>query len=219
MIRLHSDMVPKSFPDHSARDAARSAVMVLELIGLPAAALGRSGRLIAVNPRLQRLMPELASERRRHLQVVQGTADLLLNETLARLAHEQDWKDIRSIPLSASDARPPTIVHIVPVCGPARDLFPGVLALVIATPLGFKNVPAVAVLQGLYNMTPAEARATRAVAQRRTVADIARRLELSPETVRSQLKSALGKTGLARKLDLAVMLAGASLFHASDPGR
>jgi DNA-binding CsgD family transcriptional regulator len=192
--------------------------MAFELIGLPAAALGRSGRPIAVNPRFLRFMPEVATERRRHLRLVAGTAEAELNDTLTRLAHEQDWS-VRAIPLPATDARPPIIMHVIRVRGPARDLFPGVLAIVVATPLAFKGVPAVAELQELFNMTPAEARVTRAIAQRRTVAETARRFELSPETVRSQLKAALGKTGLTRKLDLAVMLAGASLVGASEPER
>jgi DNA-binding CsgD family transcriptional regulator len=192
--------------------------MAFELIGLPAAALGRSGRPIAVNPRFLRFMPEVATERPRHLRLVAGTAEAELNDTLTRLAHEQDWS-VRAIPLPATDARPPIIMHVIRVRGPARDLFPGVLAIVVATPLAFKGVPAVAELQELFNMTPAEARVTRAIAQRRTVAETARRFELSPETVRSQLKAALGKTGLTRKLDLAVMLAGASLVGASEPER
>jgi DNA-binding CsgD family transcriptional regulator len=82
---------------------------------------------------------------------------------------------------------------------------------VIAAQVAPRDIPSDAVLQGLFNMTPAEARVTRAVAQRCTIAETARRLELSQETVRSQLKAALAKTGLSRKLDLAVMLTSACL--------
>jgi DNA-binding CsgD family transcriptional regulator len=65
-------------------------------------------------------------------------------------------------------------------------------------------------------MTPAEARVAHAVAQCQTIGAIADSFGLSQETVRSQLKSALAKTGVARKLDLATVLAGACLPITSD---
>jgi DNA-binding CsgD family transcriptional regulator len=108
-------------------------------------------------------------------------------------------------------------LHVIPVRGPATDLLPGALAIVIAAPVVSRDIPSVAVLQGLFNMTPAEARVTRAVAQRRTIVETARGLELSQETVRSQLKAALAKTGFRRKLDLAVMLTSACLPIAPEP--
>jgi DNA-binding CsgD family transcriptional regulator len=61
----------------------------------------------------------------------------------------------------------------------------------------------------LFNLTPAEARVARAVAARDTIDSVAAALNLSRETVRSQLKAALAKIGVVRQIDLAVMLAGA----------
>jgi DNA-binding CsgD family transcriptional regulator len=213
MIGMQPQMArPQAPSDRVACDAARVAVVgVLELVGLAAAAIGPTGRLIATNPRFERLMPNAASKCQKHLRLVGGTADVSLCEVLARLAHEQDWEDVRAIPVPAVEARPPIILHVIPVRGPASDLLPGVLAIVIAAQVAPRDIPSDAVLQGLFNMTPAEARVTRAVAQRCTIAETARRLELSQETVRSQLKAALAKTGLSRKLDLAVMLTSACL--------
>jgi DNA-binding CsgD family transcriptional regulator len=107
-------------------------------------------------------------------------------------------------------------MHVMAVRGAARDRLPGVHAILVLAPVTAKDVPSVAVLQGLFEMTPAEARVAHAVAQCRTVGAIADSFGLSPETVRSQLKSALAKTGVARKLDLAVVLAGACLPNISD---
>lgn len=217
MIGMQPYMARPQAPlDHIAHDGARVAVGVLELVGLAAAAIGPTGRLIATNPCFERLMPNAASKCQRHLRLVCGTADVSLCKALAQLAREQDWEAVRAIPVPAADARPPIILHVIPVRGPASDLLPGVLAIVIAAPVAFCDIPSVAVLQGLFNMTPAEARVTRAVAQRCTIAETARRLELSQETVRSQLKAALAKTGLSRKLDLAVMLTSACLPTAPE---
>ena len=69
------------------------------------------------------------------------------------------------------------------------------------------RVPTAEVLQGLFDLTPAEARVARAIAERRTVEAIAGMLGVSRETVRTQLKSVLAKTGMARQADLAALLA------------
>jgi hypothetical protein len=54
-------------------------------------------------------------------------------------------------------------------------------------------MPDSVVLQGLFNLTPAEARVARGVAQRLTVDRIAGGLGRSQETVRTQLKAVLAK--------------------------
>jgi DNA-binding CsgD family transcriptional regulator len=214
---MQPHMAPSRAPsDRVADNAAQAAVGILELIGLPAAVIGPTGRPIASNPRFERLMSNTGSKGRRHLRLVSSTADTLLSESLARLAQERDREDVRAIPVPATDTRPAIILHVIPVHGPAADLLPGVRAIVIAAPVAFRDVPSIAVLQGLFNMTPAEARVTRAVAQRRTIVETARSLGLSQETVRTQVKAALAKTGLTRKLDLAVMLTSACLPMAQE---
>ncbi len=214
MIRMCAQMA-RIESDHPSFESARAAVAALDLIGLPAAVLGRSGRTIALNPRFERLMPDVARESRRQLQLVNATADAQLSDALARLASAQNRESVRSIPIAAADGRPPMILHVISLHG-AQDLFPGALAILVVSPVTPKEVPSAAVLQGLFNFTPAEARVARAVAQRQTIDGIATGLGLSQETVRTQLKAALAKTGLTRNIDLAVMLAGASLPAPSD---
>jgi DNA-binding CsgD family transcriptional regulator len=51
----------------------------------------------------------------------------------------------------------------------------------------------------------------RAIAQRKTTEGIAAEFNVSRETIRTQVKSVLAKTGCARQLDLAVMLARTAL--------
>src|SRR5256885_2584597 len=59
MIRLQSHMAPPRIPtDEHSLECARAAVVALELVGLAAAALGRTGRRIPVNSRFEQLMPE-----------------------------------------------------------------------------------------------------------------------------------------------------------------
>src|SRR5262245_37216290 len=214
MIRLQSHMAPARVPaDLHSLECVRAAVLALDLVGLAAAALGPTGRPITVNSRFEQLM---TTRGQRHLQLVCTDADILFGYSLRELASKGDRHDSSLVPVPAVDGRPPLIMHVMAVRGAARDRLPGVHAIVVVTPVASKDVPSVAILQGLFHMTPAEARVAHAVAQRQTVGAIANSFGLSPETVRSQLKSALAKTGVARKLDLAVVLAGACLPITSD---
>jgi DNA-binding CsgD family transcriptional regulator len=216
MIRLQSHMAPPRVPtDQHSLECARAALVAFDVAGLAAAALGRTGRPIAVNARFEQLMPK-TTRGQRHLQIVNTDADVLFDHSLRELASQENREDVCLIPVPAADGRQPMIMHVMAVRGAARDRLPGVHAIVVVTPVTPKDVPSVTVLQGLFHMTPAEARVAHAVAQCQTIAVIADSFGLSQETVRSQLKSALAKTGVARKLDLAVVLAGACLPITSD---
>jgi DNA-binding CsgD family transcriptional regulator len=67
------------------------------------------------------------------------------------------------------------------------------------------------VLQGLFDLTPAEARVARAFGEAQTMEVFAKTVGVSLETVRSQLKSVLAKTGLSRQQELVHLLAGKAL--------
>jgi DNA-binding CsgD family transcriptional regulator len=216
MIRLQSHMAPARVPtDQHSLECARAAVLAFDLIGLAAAALGRTGRPIAVNQRFELLAPPTAKGQG-HLHLVSADTDIVFGYSWRDLATKAGCDDACLLPVPAADGRPPLILHVMAVRGAARDRLPGVHAILVAAPVAARDVPPVAILQGLFQMTPAEARVAHGVAQCQTVGDIADSFGLSPETVRSQLKSALAKTGVARKLDLAVVLAGARLPIASD---
>jgi len=220
MIRLLSPMASVRAPsDQLPLDAAWAAVMALDAIGMPAAAIGRSGRAIAVNPRFKRLIPDPARKSADHLHLVGAAPGSVLSDTLTRLASDGERDGARLIAIPAADGQPPMIMHLMPVRGAARDVLPDVRAILVVVPLMPKEAPGIALLQRLFALTPAEARVAQAVAQRRTIGEIADSLGLSQETVRTQLKAVLAKTGVKRKLDLAVMLAGANLPAASEPKR
>jgi DNA-binding CsgD family transcriptional regulator len=217
MIRLCSQMAPvETLPDQRIPAPARAAVLALDLIGFPSALLGLGARLIATNPRFDRLMPDVAKRWRGQLQLANPGADALLDDALVRLESDAGRQDVRSIPLPAAGMQPPMLVHVIGVRGAARDLFADAFAILAVAPAVSKEVPPALVLQELFNMTPAEARVARAAAQRQTIQGIATGLGLSPETVRTQLKAAPAKTGVVRNIDLAVMLAGACLPAHAD---
>ncbi len=195
---------------HPLLDRARAAVTALELAGLHAAALSTKRQWLAANAGFERLAAGLFRQGCEHVRLVNAEADQLLCEALSRLQHDGEHASPQPIPYPRSDGRPPVLLQVLPVGRAARTSFSGMLALLTITAVVRRNAPAVGMIQRLFEMTPAEARVARSVAEGGTVPQIAERFALSPETVRSQLKAALAKTGSARNIDLAVLLAAAS---------
>jgi DNA-binding CsgD family transcriptional regulator len=81
----------------------------------------------------------------------------------------------------------------------------------IATPVDRGSVPTAEVLQGLFDLTPAEARVARGIGEGRTIDAIALASGVTRETVRTQLAAVLAKTGLNRQAELVALLSGKSL--------
>lgn len=186
----------------------RAAAEALGLIGLAAAVLGPRGQPLAVNRLFEKLMPGVARERGERLTLADAAADALFAEALARPLAPSAADPVRLIPIRGRAERPPMIVHVVPLRGTAYEIFTGAAGILIVTPLKPQAAPDAAVLQGLFDLTPAEARVARGIGEGLTVEAIAEAFGLSRETIRSQLKAVLGKTGAGRQADLVGMLAG-----------
>jgi len=184
----------------------RAAAEALGLIGLAAAVLGPRGQPLAVNRLFEELMPHVVRERGERMAFSDAAADALFAEGLALPPVVAG--SARSIPIRGSRARPPMIAHLIPLDAAAHDVFFGASSILIVTPLTLHTPPNAAVLQTLFDLTPAEARVARGIGEGRTVEAIAEAFGLSRETIRSQLKAVLGKTGVGRQADLVAMLAG-----------
>ncbi|WP_066505171.1 helix-turn-helix transcriptional regulator [Bradyrhizobium macuxiense] len=192
-------------------ERARAATASLAMLGLPAAVLRHGGRLMTANALFDRLVPDVMQDRADRLALASTAADALFAQALAALNHGLISIEVRSVPIAAQNDRPPMIVHLVPIHGAAHDLFDRASAIVMVTPVVPSEVPTAEVLQGLFDLTPAEARVARGISEGRTVDAIATAFGISRETVRNQLKAVLAKTGLRRQVELAGLLAGAKV--------
>jgi DNA-binding CsgD family transcriptional regulator len=67
------------------------------------------------------------------------------------------------------------------------------------------------VLQGLFDLSPAEAKVARAIAAAKPIDALSQSLKLSKETIRSQLKAVFAKTGVTRQAELVALLSGSHL--------
>ena len=188
-------------------ERARAQADALQALGLPGAVLRGRGQVFAANGLFDALMPSLFEDRSGRVTMTDVKADALLAEALGarRLG---DRRTMKSIPVAATADRVPMVLHVIPVRGSARDIFTQATVMLVVTPVDRAIVPTAEVLQGLFDLTPAEARIARGIGEARSIETLASTLGVSRETVRAQLKTVLAKTGLSRQQDLISLLAG-----------
>lgn len=196
-------------------ERALGMMQALHAVGIPAAVLRSNGTIHVANEQFQSLIPAVVLDRRARATLSDEAADALLGDVLLRLQNNAAEQS-RSIPVAAGKDHPPIIFHLLPIRGTANDIFSSGLALLIATPVDKGVVPNAEVLQGLFDLTPAEARVARGIAEGKTIEALALASAVSRETIRSQLGAVLAKTGLNRQAELAALLSGSAL---RQPGR
>ena len=189
-------------------ERARAVVEALGAIGMPAAVLSVSQRLLSANENLERLSPQVRFLARDRLGLSDVAAQTLLDEALVTgpMARAS-----RSVAVPALDGKPAAVLHLLPLPGQARDLFSGAWTLLVMTQLDRPAAPTVDLLGGLFDLTAAEARIARGIAEGGTTEAVASRLGLTVGTVRSTLKSVFMKTGVGRQSDLVALLSGLAL--------
>lgn len=188
-------------------ERAQATVSALGLLGLPAAVLSNSFRVIASNRSLEDLMPRVVLDRRERVTLADAKADALLRAAL----HRQHRGSPLSVPVAAEGEDPALVVHLVPIKGDARDIFVNASFVLAVTPVVPSNVADAEVIQALFDLTPSEARVARGIAEGLTVDNIASEHGVTSGTVRNQIKAIFGKTGVARQVDLVRLLSGLSL--------
>lgn len=192
-------------------ERARAQAATLQALGLPGAVLRGRGTLLAANKLFESFIPSLVQDRRDRLHLADGAADGLLGDALQSLSQSRFDAAVASIPVAATGERLPLILHLVPVLGAANDVFSPASALLVVTPVDRGVVPTAEVLQGLFDLTPAEARVAQGIAAAQTIDAVAETSGVSRETVRTQLKAVLAKTGVARQTELVNLLAGKAM--------
>ncbi|MGJ0509603.1 MAG: helix-turn-helix transcriptional regulator [Methylocystis sp.] len=183
----------------------RAAAEALALIGLPAAIVAADGKVLATNSLIEEMTSYLTWLPKDRLALVDSGANTLLMRALV------DMRDPAANPTCSFPAKgaaeTPVVVHLVPATGQARDLFDGGFAVLAITPLATASAPPRAIIQGLFDLTAAEARVAGRVAEGLTLDEIAEQHSVAVGTVRSQVKSIFAKTGAERQSQLAALLA------------
>lgn len=193
-------------------ERARVMAQTLNDLGLPGAVLRSDGRVLASNRLFETLGQQFVALAGGGVAIRYAPAQKLLVSALAARPQAGAGPNNRSILIPGDDDHKPCIAHLVPIKRQARDIFSGATFLLIVTPVAAPQAPPSHVLNGLFDLSPAEARTAQGIVEGKRIDEIAVACGLSRETIRTQLKSVLSKTGMRRQSELAGLLAGIRQF-------
>ena len=120
---------------------------------------------------------------------------------------------VRSFAVRGADANAAMVAHVIPIRGIGRDIFVRCAGVLVMTPVTLPQAPPVELVQSLFDLTPAEARVARSLSAGETVEKIASIGGVSLNTVRTQVRGVLEKTGCRRQSEVVALLGGITVFH------
>lgn len=191
-------------------ERARVASETLALIGLPALVMDDRGKVLAANHLIEALAEHVHWGANDRVSIRDRAADALFQQTLKTFGLDAS-APVRSFPLRGVDASAAMVAHAVPIRGTARDIFVRCAGILVLTPVALPNAPPVELIQSLFDLSPAEARVARHLATGSTVGEIASADGVSSNTVRTQVRGVLEKTGLRRQTEVVALLGGVAL--------
>lgn len=193
-------------------DRMRAAVKLLDAVGLAAAIVG-AGRTVLASNALFDTVPQVVPLAFSRLGLRSPSAHRRLEEALVRIEAGRPGR-LLSLLLAADEAAPDSVLHVVPLRREARDLMAGAVAVVVVTPGRSGAAPSIDLLNSLFDLTVGEARVARGL-MNGSIQDFAAASSVSVETVRTQLKAVLRKTGTGRQSGLVALLTRLSLVDAN----
>lgn len=202
---------------HLARSALLSARLQLEraravsetlgLLGLPALVFDQRGAVIAADPMIEALTDHVRWRSRDRVSLKDSSADALFLQAIATLDVDSATP-VRSFAVRDADAGAALVAHVVPIRRTARDLFTRGAGVLVLTAVIARHAPSVELVQSLFDLTPAEARVARHLVAGDTVEEIATVGAVSANTVRTQVRGVMEKTGCRRQAEVVALLGG-----------
>ena len=186
-------------------ERARAAGQVFALLGIPALLFADNGRVLAANHLVATLSGFVAWRAKDQITLMDASADALLRDAIAA-ADQSDSPTMQSFPVRNAGAA--MIAHVMPIRGPARDVFSRCAAVLMLTPVTRPEAPSVELIRSLFDLTPTEARVARGLAAGQTVNVMAADSGTSTNTVRTHVNAVLTKTGYSRQSDVVALLNG-----------
>ena len=197
--------------------AAQGANSALGTLGLPALVLDESGVVIETNAQMDALSGPVQSRAQHRIVLTDARANALLQAALPALnpaAAANGAKAanaVQSFALRDQDDNASMVAHLLPIRRSAHDIFARSYALLVITPVTARRLPPVELLRSLFDLTPSEARVARSLALGDSLDDIAAHGGVSRNTVRTQLRQVLEKTGCTRQGEVVALLSNLSM--------
>ncbi|TPJ49598.1 LuxR C-terminal-related transcriptional regulator [Mesorhizobium sp. B2-6-4] len=185
-------------------EQAKATVSALEALGLPAAVMTASGRVLTANSLLEDMPDVFLPTAYGGVAISNASANALFQEAILENRHNFA---VRSVPTAANESRPALVIHLLPLRRAAHDIFSGADILVAATAVSASSVvPSPTILIGLFDLTPAEARLAAALSQGQPLKDVASGLKITVKTSRTYLERIFAKTGTHQQSQLVALL-------------
>jgi DNA-binding CsgD family transcriptional regulator len=191
-------------------ERARTAAESLALLGVPALVLDFRGCVLAANDLVEtqaRVVRWLATDR---IGLKDKAADASLKTALKQLASNAAVNK-QSFPARVPDTDDLMVVHVIPIRGMARDVFGDGAAMIALAPVSVPKAPSTSLIQAAFGLSSCEARIAGGLAAGATLDELAAEGGVSRNTVRSQLRAVMEKTGCARQAEIAVLLSRLNL--------
>lgn len=186
-------------------ERAEATAAALELMGLPAAVLAATGRVMAVNSHFDRMSAALLPVAHGGLAIADRDANRLFQDTVTLM--QRNAATIGSIPVPAIGGGAPFVVHLLPLRRAAHDIFGNADTLVLATPITPSAlVPSASLLNALFDLTPAEAKLATDLASGLTLGQSAARHGITVKSARTYLERIFRKTGANQQSQVVAML-------------
>ncbi|MBD0414020.1 helix-turn-helix transcriptional regulator [Oryzicola mucosus] len=187
-------------------ERARATVSALDAIGLPAAVLSSAGQLLTANALFENLSNVFRAAAFGMVSLDHDQADAAFKATLETV-QSGGASHVLSIPLPASESRQALVLHIIPLRRSVHDIFSGADILIAATAVSSEGIaPSPAILTGLFDLSPAEARLASELAGGKSLKEASAELQLTFKSGRTYLERIFLKTGTHRQSELVAML-------------
>jgi DNA-binding CsgD family transcriptional regulator len=196
-------------------ERARAVGETLDALGLPGLVLDGQGKVLAANSLVQGLTDYVMWRALNRVSLIDRSAEQLLRDAMAAIDAPQ--ASTRSFPVRHRESGGTMVAHVIPIRLSARDVFVRCAAALVLTPLAAPGAPPVELIQTLFDLTPAEARVARSLTAGDTVEEIASTAGVSANTVRTQVRGVLEKTGCRRQTEVVTLLGGIAASQRSSP--
>lgn len=194
-------------------ERARVASETLALIGLPALVVDLSGTVLAANHLIEALTDHIRWRAQDRVSLKDSRADALFHQATATLG-ATNVRAARSFAIRGADTDVIMVAHVIPIRGPARDIFVRCAGVLVMTPMAMPQAPPVELVQSLFDLSPAEAQVARSLAAGEAIENIATTRGVSRNTVRTQVQCVMDKTGCRRQAEVVALLSSVKLQRA-----
>ena len=189
---------------------AQASLDSFERAGSPAALIGGRGQVTATNPSFEPLLGQVIIRAGDKIALEDDRANSLLQKSLSELAQDR-IHDTRSIPVPGRDDNPAFIIHVLPIRRQARDIFSRAQAMLVVTTSDRSLRIEASLLCELYDLTRTEAAVANRLLEGLSINEIVAERGVKRETVRTQVKQVLAKTGCQSQADFIRRLASLAM--------